>query len=114
MSSPLSLEVTEKAARQIEDAADWWPRNRPKSPDAVYEELVRAFEFVTRQPAAGASHLYYHVASDPHRLVVLALWHDSRLPAHHFSPRSPRTAYQSAKEHTPIPRAWRTTRRWPK
>ena len=96
--SPLSLEVTEKAALQIEAAADWWRRNRPKAPYAVYEELVRAFEFVTRQPAAGASHprpqlpglrrvhlgrirmyLYYHVADDQHRLVILALWHDSRV-----------------------------------
>lgn len=53
MSRRLALTVTERAAHQIERAADWWQVNRRKAPDAVFEELLRVFEFITRQPEAG-------------------------------------------------------------
>jgi hypothetical protein len=40
----LSLTIWEQAARQIEEANDWWREHRQASPDALTEDLARAFD----------------------------------------------------------------------
>jgi hypothetical protein len=49
----LSLTIWEQAARQIEEANDWWREHRQASPDALTEDLARAFDLVSRQPGVG-------------------------------------------------------------
>ena len=97
MSVVLNLRVVDQAATQIEEIADWWRINRTKAPDAVHEELVRAFDLIMRQPEAGRPqqhsklphlrrlllgrirmHLYYQVDSASSLVEVLALWQVNR------------------------------------
>ena len=40
----LSLIVWEQAAKQIEEANSWWREHRQASPDALAEDLARAFD----------------------------------------------------------------------
>ena len=91
----LRVEVTPRAAAQIESAAAWWVDNRLAAPDAIRLDLADALSLLARQPGIGARskstrypdlrrlylsrvryHLYYRVTGD--KLVVLALWHSSR------------------------------------
>jgi plasmid stabilization system protein ParE len=93
----LSLIVWKQAARQIEEANEWWRGHREGSPDALAEDLARAFDLVSRQPGIGAPaqsarlndvrrlllpragyFLYYRVALSRHEIHVLALWHARR------------------------------------
>jgi plasmid stabilization system protein ParE len=79
------------------DLASWWRLNRPKAPEAVREELDRAFSLLTLQPHIGARarserlagvrrlllsrvrhHVYYRVDEARHQVEVLALWHANR------------------------------------
>lgn len=97
MTSPLSIKVTCRAAREIKKAFEWWDANRPASPEALREEIERAFRLVALQPGIGALatntklvgvrrvhlgrvhyHLYYRVRSDAAVVEILALWHASR------------------------------------
>lgn len=97
MRDPLPLEVTAPAARQIRDAESWWRENRRAAPNAVREELERAFSLIVSQPGAGGRasdvdlpgvrrislpkikyQFYYRVLADPERLQVVALWHSRR------------------------------------
>ena len=91
----LPVEVTPRAAAQIESAAAWWAINRLAAPDAIRLDLEDALGLLARQPDIGACskssrypdlrrlylsrvryHVYYRVAGD--KLFVLALWHSSR------------------------------------
>ena len=91
----LQVEVTPRAAAQIESAATWWAENRPAAPDAIRFDLEDALSLLARQPGIGARskssrypdlrrlhlarvkyHVYYRVAGE--KLFVLALWHASR------------------------------------
>ena len=93
----LSLIVWEQAARQIEEANEWWREHRESSPDALADDLARAFDLVSRQPGVGAPArsdrlpdvrrlllprvgylLYYRTAPSRHEVHVLALWHARR------------------------------------
>ena len=97
MSRQLPVRIVSSAGRAIIEAADWWKSNRPKAPGAFVEELERALQLISSQPAIGARaqnvklagvrrirlarvryHLYYRVAASPPRIEVLALWHTSR------------------------------------
>ena len=49
----LKLTVWDRAARQIEEANDWWRANRQGSPEALSDELVRAFDLISLQPGVG-------------------------------------------------------------
>ena len=49
----LKLIVWDRAARQIEEANDWWRAHRQSSPEALSDEVVRAFELLSRQPGVG-------------------------------------------------------------
>ena len=90
------LRVGAVADRQIQDAGDWWLRNRPKAPLAFTEDLESAFDLLETVPGAGESvphrtisrlrrlliariryFLYYTVDEDGN-VEVLALWHTSR------------------------------------
>ncbi len=91
----LAVEVTPRAAAQIERAAQWWAEHRPAAPEAIRVDFEEAQMLLARQPGVGARsatlrypdlrrvylsrvryHLYYRV--EPEKVVVLAFWHASR------------------------------------
>ena len=91
----LNVEVTPRAAVQIEAAATWWLKNRPVAPDAIRIDFQEAVALLSVQPGAGAKsrsprypelrrlylsrvryHVYYNVMPD--KVVILAFWHASR------------------------------------
>ncbi len=91
----LKVEVTRRAALQIESAAVWWAQNRPAAPDAIHLDFREATILLSQQPGAGAKsstprypnlrrlyltrvgyHIYYR--SEPGKVVILAFWHSSR------------------------------------
>ena len=91
----LDVEVTPRAAIQIEAAATWWSKNRPAAPDAIRVDFQEATALISRQPGVGAKsstarypelrrlylsrvryHIYYHVRAGT--VVVVAFWHASR------------------------------------
>ena len=91
----LDVEVTPRAAVQIEAAATWWSKNRPAALDAIRVDFQEATALLSRQPGVGAKsstarypglrrlylsrvryHIYYHVHAET--IVVVAFWHASR------------------------------------
>jgi plasmid stabilization system protein ParE len=93
VNTPLHIEVSELADRQIQEADRWWRRNREKAPDAVREELRRVGALIASQPHLGARatnvklagvrrihierihyHLYYRVAGSPEYIEIVAFW----------------------------------------
>lgn len=97
MNQALPVRVTAIASRQVREAEAWWRRNRTAAPDAIQEELQRAFALIASQPGAGGRatnvklpnvrriflprikyHLYYHVIPGPDRVEVVAFWHSRR------------------------------------
>jgi plasmid stabilization system protein ParE len=95
LSKALEVEVTPRAAAQIERAAAWWAENRPAAPDAIRVDFQEARSLLSRQPGVGAKsstsryldlrrlfvfriryHIYYRVT--PGKVVILAFWHASR------------------------------------
>jgi tRNA G18 (ribose-2'-O)-methylase SpoU len=98
VSQGLPVSFTRRAARQVEEAGEWWRDNRTKAPEALPEELERALELIASQPDVGAIarnaklagvrrillsrvryHLYYRLLETTGRSIqVVALWHASR------------------------------------
>jgi plasmid stabilization system protein ParE len=95
VSDVLQVEVTPRAAAQIERAALWWFANTPAAPGAIHDDFEDATRLLARQPGVGARsisarypslrrlylsrvryHQYYRVNGD--KLVFLAFWHASR------------------------------------
>ena len=91
----LDVEVTPRAAAQIETAAVWWAKNRPAAPDGIRVDFEEAKKLLSRQPGVGArsrtdrypnlrrlylSRVRYHIYFDlrPGKVVILAFWHASR------------------------------------
>lgn len=91
----LRVEVTPRAAAQIERAARWWAESRPAAPGAIADDFEEAKTLLAAQPGVGAKssslrypelrrlylsrvryHVYYRVT--PGKVVVLAFWHSSR------------------------------------
>ncbi len=91
----LAVEVTPRAAAQIEQAARWWTENRPAAPDAIRVDFEEARNLLAQHPGVGARsaspkypglrrlllsrvryHSYYRVT--PEKTVILAFWHASR------------------------------------
>lgn len=87
----------EPAAKQIEDASEWWRANRPAAADALSEELGRTLALVASQPGAGMTvksqkfrevrrlwlrrvgyYLYYRLSPGRDAIEVLAFWHARR------------------------------------
>jgi hypothetical protein len=97
MTTPLPVEISRLAAEHIRVLEIWWRFNRPKSLNAVREELERALKLITLQPRAGAlapdvalrnvrrihltriwHYLYYRIHDNPERLEIIDIWSDSR------------------------------------
>jgi len=97
MSDPLPVRITALAAEHIRAAKAWWRMNRTAAPQAIDQELQRAFALIASQPSAGARatdvelpnvrrvflprvkyHVYYHLVSPPERIEVVAFWHARR------------------------------------
>jgi plasmid stabilization system protein ParE len=91
----LAVEVTPRAAAQIERAASWWRLNRPAAQGAVADDFEAAIQLLAQQPGVGSRstsqrypdlrrlflsrlsyHVYYRV--EPGKIVALAFWHASR------------------------------------
>jgi len=89
------IRVTKRADAHIEQAAIWWRKNRPLSPEALEEELTEAFTLLLSQPAIGAPalnaktrgvrrvhlariHYYLYYRLHGEQIQVLALWHTRR------------------------------------
>jgi plasmid stabilization system protein ParE len=91
----LDVEVTPRAAIQIEAAAMWWSKNRPAAPNAIRVDFQEATALLSRQPGVGAKsrtarypdlrrlflsrvryHIYYYERAG--KIVVAAFWHASR------------------------------------
>jgi plasmid stabilization system protein ParE len=97
MNDLLPVRVTALAAQHIRAAKSWWRANRTAAPQAIDQELQRAFTLIATQPSAGARatdvdlpnvrriflprvkyHVYYHVLTAPERIEVVAFWHARR------------------------------------
>ena len=50
----LDIEVTPRAAIQLEAAAAWWLENRPAAPVAIRVDFQDAITLLSRQPGVGA------------------------------------------------------------
>lgn len=95
----LPVRFTYSARRAIEEALDWWARNRDKAPHALAEDLEQALALISSYPQIGTGaknasvsgvrrlhlsrvryYLYYRVTggSVPN-IEVLAFWHASRI-----------------------------------
>ncbi|HUH01555.1 MAG TPA: type II toxin-antitoxin system RelE/ParE family toxin [Kofleriaceae bacterium] len=88
-----TIQVSPRAALEIERADDWWFENRPKAPGAVGDELASAFAQVAANPEACPViaarglrrlflrrirfHLYYRIR-DEDIVDVLSLWQANR------------------------------------
>lgn len=91
----LGVEVTPRAAVQIERAVRWWAENRPAARGAIADDFEQAKILLAAEPGVGAKsasprypeirrlylsqvryHVYYRVA--PGKVVLLAFWHASR------------------------------------
>src|SRR5258706_6319720 len=96
MSEPFPLQVTALATRHIREAERWWRHNRAAAPNAIREELERAFALIASQPQVGGRaanarlpdvrrvfmprigyHVYYHVVGAEY-VEVVAFWHARR------------------------------------
>ncbi len=88
-----TVEVSPRAAREIERAEDWWWEHRPKAPGAVVDELGVAFEQFRSQPESkpviasrGIRRIYlrriryylYYRIRNADVVDVLSLWHANR------------------------------------
>lgn len=97
MSESLAIELTALAARHIRKAETWWRINRTAAPNAIRQELQRAFAMIALQPRIGSRatnvklqgvrriffpaikyHLYWHVVPNPERVEIVAFWHSRR------------------------------------
>jgi plasmid stabilization system protein ParE len=78
----IPIRLARRAEREIREIFEWWQRNRPDAPDAVRQEIARAFGLISSQPQMGARavrtklpnvrrihlariryHLYYRITS---------------------------------------------------
>lgn len=92
---PLRVRIAARAARQIQQAAEWWAVNRPLAPNALATDLNQAVMLLAEQPGIGAPYaggrltgvrrlylsrvgyfVYYRVNDEC--LDVLAFWHARR------------------------------------
>jgi len=97
MTESLPIRITARAVQQIRDAESWWRIHRTAAPNAIAQELERAFSLIAAQPQAGGRaanvrltevrrvylprikyHLYYHVIAAPVCVEIVALWHARR------------------------------------
>lgn len=93
----LRVKVSRRAAGQIRSAAEWWLQHRDKAPDALAEEIERAFDLIQVLPHSGQRirhptiphlrrlhlarihyYLYYQLIDDEEFVEVLSLWHVRR------------------------------------
>jgi plasmid stabilization system protein ParE len=91
------VRISERAAGDIREAADWWRGNRDKAPHAFAEDIEYALQLLVALPGAGERvyHptildlrrlllsrvrylLYYSVDAATETVEVLALWHTSK------------------------------------
>lgn len=88
--------MSQNAARQIREAADWWHANR-SARDLLASEIARGFDLISSDPGVGTPstsypdvidlrrlhlprvrYFIYYRAASPDIIEVVALWHTSR------------------------------------
>lgn len=91
----LPVVIKPRAQRQIEQAAEWWSKNRPAAPGAIRLDLTGALAVLAEHPGIGTRvdtarkieirrlyltrvryFVYYRVTGS--QLEVIAFWHTSR------------------------------------
>lgn len=91
------IDVGNLARQQARTLNRWWRKHRTGAPNAVQDELTRAFRLILNQPRMGspaldvalpnvrrihlsriAHYLYYRVLESEGIIEVLAVWSDSR------------------------------------
>lgn len=92
-----SIQILDRARRELATDIAWWRINRPAAPNAIREELTKARELLSRNPEAGPAaedhpgirrlllirvsyHLYYRVNHAARQVEILAFWHTRRMP----------------------------------
>ena len=97
MNESLPIEITHLAARHIREAEAWWRVNRTAAPNAIRQELERAFTLIASHQNVGGRvlnvqlsgvrriylprikyHIYFYVIEPPTRVQVVAFWHARR------------------------------------
>ena len=95
MTSPREIRVSPRALTQIEEAAEWWARNRPSAPNAIQHDVAEMLNVLCMQPGIGGParrsrakgvrrvilarvryYIYYRASGE--FVDVLAFWHTSR------------------------------------
>ncbi len=95
MTQRLQVRFSPQVFAQIEEAAEWWARNRPAAPGAIRQDLADILQVLVQQPGIGMPsrrhrikglrritldrvhyYMYYRVSEGV--LEVLAFWHTSR------------------------------------
>ena len=91
----LQVKISTRAAREVQQAAEWWQANRPAAPGAVGRDFGEAVALLAEQPGIGAKYAgarlpnvrrlylsrlgyFIYYAADAQALKVLAFWHSSR------------------------------------
>jgi plasmid stabilization system protein ParE len=54
LTSPRKIRVSPRALTQIEEAAEWWARNRPSAPNAIRHDVAELLDVLCTQPGIGA------------------------------------------------------------
>jgi plasmid stabilization system protein ParE len=95
VNEPLRIRVSPQALAQIEEAAEWWAKNRPAAPGAIRQDVADILNVLVRQPGIGMPtrrgrvkglrritldrvHYYLYYRASEGVLEVLAFWHTSR------------------------------------
>ena len=91
------LRLSQSAARQVSEIAEWWQVNRAAATSLFVDELGSAYNLIRHQPSAGQLvlgaksdrvrrvhlrrsryHLYYQESDNGDAIEILAVWHTSR------------------------------------
>ena len=91
-----TIVLTAPAARQLDEARDWWLANRDKAPHAFDQDVAALLGFLEERPELVGSpfkpepsvrrvylrriryYVYFQIVDDGDRVVILAFWHGSR------------------------------------
>jgi plasmid stabilization system protein ParE len=89
------VQISKRAAAQVQRQAAWWEANRPAAPGAVAEDFSEAVKLLANQPGVGSKYegsrtpgvrrlylgrlsYFVYYKADAKRLRVLAFWSASR------------------------------------
>ena len=89
--------LTAPAARQLNDAREWWLANRDKAPHAFDQDVAALLGFLEERPELVGRpfenhasirrvhlqriryYLYFQIMPEDDRVLILAIWHERRI-----------------------------------